>query len=95
MKIFKSINKCRVSKKKDLVSVFKFPNFYLTGIFPNKKQKILKTPFEVIFSKSSKLLQLKHNYDQKLLYGENYGYRSSLNPVMVKHLKQKYFILQL
>ena len=94
MKIFKSINKCRVSKKKDFISVFKFPNFYLTGIFPNKKQKILKTPFEVIFSKSSKLLQLKHNYDQKLLYGENYGYRSSLNPVMVKHLKQKYFILE-
>jgi len=94
MKIFKSINACRVSNKKDLVTLFKFPNFYLTGIFPKQKQKILKTPFEVVFSKSSKLLQLKHNYDQKFLYGKNYGYRSGLNPVMVKHLKEKYFILK-
>ena len=94
MKIFKSINACRVSNKKDLVTVFKFPNFYLTGIFPKQKQKILKTPFEVVFSKSSKLLQLKHNYDQKFLYGKNYGYRSGLNPIMIKHLRDKYFILK-
>ena len=94
MKIFKSINACRVSNKKDLVTVFKFPNFYLTGIFPKQKQKILKTPFEVVFSKSSKLLQLKHNYDQKFLYGKNYGYRSGLNPIMTKHLRDKYFILK-
>ena len=94
MKIFKSINACRVSNKKDLVTVFKFPNFYLTGIFPKQKQKILKTPFEVVFSKSSKLLQLKHNYNQKFLYGKNYGYRSGLNPIMTKHLRDKYFILK-
>tara|TARA_Y100000389_G_scaffold74138_1_gene70772 strand:- start:4152 stop:5369 length:1218 start_codon:yes stop_codon:yes gene_type:complete len=94
MKIFKSINRCRASNKKDLITVFKFPNFYLTGIFPKKNQKIYKTPFEVVFSKSSKLLQLKHNYNQKFLYGKNYGYRSGLNPVMIKHLKEKYFILK-
>lgn len=90
MKIYKSINRCRVSNMKDLVTVFKKRNFYLTGIFPKKNQKILKTPFEVVFSKSSKLLQLKHNYNQKFLYGKNYGYRSGLNPIMVKHLKEKY-----
>tara|TARA_B100000886_G_C20400286_1_gene482241 strand:- start:468 stop:1682 length:1215 start_codon:yes stop_codon:yes gene_type:complete len=93
MKIYKSINACRVSKKKDLVSVFNFPNFYLTGIFPSKYQKIKKTPFEVVFSKSSKLLQLKHNYNQKFLYGDNYGYRSSLNKIMINHLNKKYLYL--
>ena len=93
MKIFKSINACRVSKKKDLVSVFNFPNFFLTGIFPTKNQKIKKTPFEVVFSKSSKLLQLKHNYNQKFLYGDNYGYRSGLNKVMINHLSKKYLYL--
>tara|TARA_Y100000590_G_scaffold464273_1_gene633322 strand:+ start:158 stop:1378 length:1221 start_codon:yes stop_codon:yes gene_type:complete len=85
-----AIQKCRISKKKDLVSVGKFKGLSLTGIFPKKQnQKIPYLPFEVVFSKSSKLLQLKHNYNPKLLYGDNYGYLSSLNPIMVNHLKNK------
>ena len=90
--IYQTIQKCRISKKRDLVSVGKFEDMSLTGIFPrNQKQnqKIPRVPFEVVYSRSSKLLQLKHNYNPKLLYGDNYGYLSSLNPVMVKHLKKK------
>ena len=82
--IYESITKCRVSKKKDLVSVGKFDGMSLTGTFPkSKSQKIPYLPFEVVYSRSSKLLQLKHNYNPKLLYGDNYGYLSSLNPLMV------------
>ena len=88
--IYQTIQKCRISKKSDLVSVGKFGDMSLTGIFPkNQNQKIPRAPFEVVYSRSSKLLQLKHNYNPKLLYGDNYGYLSSLNPVMVKHLKKK------
>ena len=88
--IYQTIQKCRISKKRDLVSVGKFNGMSLTGIFPKKQnQKIPRVPFEVVYSRSSKLLQLKHNYNPKLLYGDNYGYLSSLNPVMVKHLKKK------
>tara|TARA_B100001057_G_scaffold434766_1_gene464656 strand:- start:6533 stop:7621 length:1089 start_codon:yes stop_codon:yes gene_type:complete len=36
-----------------------------------------------------KLLQLKDSFDVDLMYGENYGYLSSLNPHMVKHLQIK------
>ena len=93
--IYESITKCRVSKKKDLVSVGKFDGMSLTGTFPkNKSQKIPYLPFEVVYSKSSKLLQLKHNYNPKLLYGDNYGYLSSLNPLMVNHLKKKSLFLK-
>ena len=82
--IYEAIQKCRISKKKDLVSVGKFNGMSLTGTFPkNRNQKIPYLPFEVVYSKSSKLLQLKHNYNPKLLYGDNYGYLSSLNPLMV------------
>ena len=35
------------------------------------------------------LLQLEHSYDLKEMYGENYGYRSGLNPSMVSHLGSK------
>ena len=87
---YETITKCRVSKKKDLVSVGKFKGMSLTGTFPkNKYQKIPYLPFEVVYSKSSNLLQLKHNYNPKLLYGDNYGYLSGLNPLMVNHLKKK------
>ena len=94
MKIYKSINKCRISKKKDLINIAKFPDMGLTGTFPNNfNKKIIITPFNIVFSKSSKLLQLRHNYKSGILYGSNYGYRSGLNPVMVSHLKEKYIKL--
>ena len=88
--IYQTIQKCRISKKKDLVSVGKFGGMALTGTFPkSRNQKIPYLPFEVVYSKSSTLLQLKHNYNPKILYGDNYGYLSGLNPVMIKHLKTK------
>ncbi len=89
--IYKKINKCRISGDKNLITVAKFPKMGLTGTFPKSKSRnIIKTPVEVVFSKRSKLLQLKHNYNPKILYGKNYGYRSGLNPTMVNHLKTKF-----
>ena len=35
------------------------------------------------------LLQLENSFDVDVMYGKNYGYLSSLNPHMVKHLKIK------
>ena len=92
---YQLIKRCRVSKKNDLVTVGKFPKMYLTGIFPkNKNKKIPEVPFEIVYSKSSKLLQLKHHYNPKLLYGKNYGYMSRLNPSMINHLKKKSIYLK-
>jgi SAM-dependent methyltransferase len=88
--IYNKINKCRVSYDKNLIMVAKFPPMGLTGTFPKTiKEKIIKTPFEVVFSKKSKLLQLRHNYNPNILYGKNYGYRSGLNPTMINHLESK------
>ena len=92
--IYKKISKCRISGDKNLITVAKFPKMGLTGTFPkSKSEKIIKTPVEVVFSKKSKLLQLRHNYNPKILYGKNYGYRSGLNPTMVLHLKNKFNML--
>ena len=94
-KIYKKITKCRICEDKKLLKVYKFNDINLTGIFPSqKKKKIDKTPLEVVFSKKSKLLQLRHNYDVKKLFGKNYGYRSNLNSSMVAHLKKKYLKLK-
>ena len=93
--VYKKIKKCRISDDTNLFSVAKFPLMGLTGTFPkNNYQKIKKTPFEVVFSKKSNLLQLRHNYNPDLLYGKNYGYRSGLNEKMVSHLKKKFKYLK-
>ena len=43
----------QVSNDTKLISVAKFPPMGLTGTFPkNKKEKIIKTPFEVVFQKN-------------------------------------------
>lgn len=88
--LFKKIKKCRISNDKKLVKIGKLGNFSLTGTFNKKKNNLdKKTPIELVFSNKSKLLQLAHNYDERKLFGTNYGYRSSLNKSMVSHLKEK------
>ena len=87
--LFKKIKKCRISDDKKLVKIGKLGNFSLTGTFHKKKKLHKKTPIELIFSNKSKLLQLAHNYNEKKLFGKNYGYRSGLNKSMISHLKDK------
>ena len=86
----KSIQRCRISNKKDLINIAKFSPMPLTGkVLDKLNSKVKITPFEIVFSKSSKLLQLKHNYNTKDLFGKNYGYQSGINPIMKKHLIKK------
>ena len=61
-----------------------------TGIFPRTiKDKVPKGQLRIIRCKRCTLLQLRDNFDQNLMYGENYGYMSSLNKAMEFHLKLK------
>ena len=89
------INFCRFCKSKKISNVINLGNQYLTGIFPEKKnRKITKGPLIVSFCKDCHLLQLRHSYNLKELYGDNYGYRSSLNKSMINHLKKKFLYLK-
>ena len=40
------------------------------------------------------LVQLDQNFDAEEMYGDNYGYMSSLNKSMISHLKLKAFNLK-
>jgi hypothetical protein len=51
-------------------------------------------PLELVWCPESGLLQLAHSYDPDELYGENYGYRSSLNRSMADHLERKIRFLE-
>ena len=84
------IKKCRSCKSKNLKKSFNLGSQKLTGVFPNKRsQKIPSGSLEMVFCENCKLLQLKNSFNPDIMYGDNYGYMSSLNQSMVDHLKKK------
>lgn len=84
------ITQCRVGKTSDLVSVLDLGTQCFDGIFPRSKDVNVPTgKLELVWSPSSGLLQLAHDFDSSQMYGSNYGYRSGLNQSMVKHLLAK------
>ena len=84
------INKCRSCSSKSLRRLYSLGNQYLTGIFPKyKSEKVPKGELSMVICNKCDLLQLENSFDVDVMYGKNYGYLSSLNPHMVKHLKIK------
>jgi len=84
------ITQCRSCNSKKLFNVFSLGKQNLTGIFPiSKKHKISSGNLDLVLCKNCTLLQLKHSFDINEMYGENYGYMSSLNASMIEHLKKK------
>jgi hypothetical protein len=84
------IKNCRSCTSKSLKFLYSLGNQYLTGIFPNTiREKIPKGELNMVMCEKCKLLQLGNSFDEKIMYGDNYGYMSSLNPHMIKHLKIK------
>ncbi len=84
------INKCRSCKNSELSFAFSLGNQYLTGVFPKDyNEEISKGNLSLVFCKKCKLLQLENSFDSNEMYGDNYGYMSSLNKSMFNHLKYK------
>jgi hypothetical protein len=80
---------CRVCGSIELQQVVDLGSQSLTGVFPLELES--DPPFEplvLIRCMICDLVQLAHNFDPDLMYGENYGYRSGLNKSMVRHLEE-------
>lgn len=90
--LYSKINKCRICGNKNLEVVIDLGKQALTGLFPLENEIIPKGPLKLVRCVKIKgkgscgLLQLQHNYNLSILYGDNYGYRSGLNKSMVNHL---------
>lgn len=90
--LYKKITRCRICGNKNLRAVLNLGHLALTGVFPKKHQEVEYGPIELVKCMSDEtdkycgLLQLAHNYNLEILYGDNYGYRSGLNASMVRHL---------
>lgn len=62
-----------------------------SGVFVTKEEQedILRAPLELVRCEYCELVQLSHSMPPETMFGEGYGYRSSLNSSMVKHLKEQ------
>lgn len=84
---------CRICRNKNLVPVLELGDQALTGVFPKTRDtRITVGPLTLVKCVGEEvcgLLQLAHSYDLEEMYGDNYGYRSGLNPSMVAHLRSK------
>ena len=90
------ISKCRSCCSSKLEGCLNLGKQTLTGVFPtNKNEKITSGNLSLVFCQNCKLLQLSENFNRKEMYGTNYGYKSSLNPTMVDHLRSKATKLQM
>lgn len=94
--MFREIERCRVCGNRDLVPILSLGEQYLTGVFPSVRNAALsRGPLELVACNIASereacgLVQLQQSYNLDEMYGENYGYRSSLNRAMVKHLQDK------
>lgn len=91
--MYKAVSACRICANKNLVPVLELGEQALTGVFPKSRDaKLTKGPLTLVKCVGADccgLLQLAHSYSLEEMYGENYGYRSGLNPSMVAHLRSK------
>ncbi len=93
--MYKSVERCRICGNTNLVPVLELGHQALTGVFPKSRDTELTSgPLTLVKCHGDDrhhcgLLQLAHSYSLAEMYGENYGYRSGLNPSMVAHLRGK------
>ena len=88
--MYKQITDCRLCYGKNLAQVLDLGFQALTGIFPKTKEEDVPAgPLALVKCTDCGLVQLAHNYDLSMLYGNTYGYRSGLNQSMVRHLQGK------
>lgn len=65
---------------------FTFPTTTTQEGWQHKEEEPVFVPLQLVLCRKCKLLQLKHTTEPKLLWNENYGYRSGINQTMQQEL---------
>ena len=85
----KKIINCRSCNNSELNFLFSLGKIPYSGTFVKKNEKLDYGVLSLIMCKNCKLVQLDRNFNPKKMYGNNYGYRTALNPSMVDHMRNK------
>jgi len=83
--------KCINCKNYKLKKIVKIGNQPISSLFYSKKKtKLKKYPLDLFQCQKCKLVQLSKLAPLSQMYGETYGYHTSLSPLMVKHMREKF-----
>ncbi len=85
------LKNCRSCQSTSLVKVFSLGSQKLSGIFPKtaNQKNVPSGKLSMVFCNRCCLLQLEDSFNPSVMYGDNYGYMSSLNNSMLEHLYKK------
>ena len=79
---------CKNNKLKKIITIGKQP---ISSIFFDKKKfNLKKYSLDLYQCLDCKLVQLKNFSDFSDIYKSDYGYKTSISPSMVAHMKEKY-----
>lgn len=83
-----AVKACRACGSLNLEPMLSLGQQALTGVFPKSASvPVTVGPLQLVRCRGEcGLVQLMHSYEAAEMYGQNYGYRSSLNKSMVEHL---------
>lgn len=82
---------CRNCKSKKFKKIVALGDQCISSVFPDKKKKFNKKyPLDLYKCIKCDLVQLSKIPPLKDMYGQTYGYRTSLSPLMINHMKQKF-----
>ena len=80
---------CRNCKNNKFTNLFSLGKMSFTGKFSkNFLHNIPAAKLNLLMCKNCKLVQLDRNFNQKYLYGKDYGYRTSINNTMTNHMNK-------
>jgi len=82
--------KCKNCNKNSLKRIVKIGKQPLSGFFYSKKETNLpKYSLDLYKCSNCSLVQLNNLSDTKKMYGNHYGYKTSVSKMMISHLKEK------
>ena len=81
---------CIQCSHKKLNKIVNLGNQVISSLFYSKpKYNLKKYPLDLYKCEKCALVQLKELAPLDQMYGSTYGYRTSLSPLMINHIKKK------
>ncbi len=82
------IKACRICKSEKLDNLFSLGDLYISTFVKNIGENIGKAPLTLVWCENCTLVQLEHTAPQELMYSGHYWYKSGLNEVIKKDLRE-------
>jgi NDP-4-keto-2,6-dideoxyhexose 3-C-methyltransferase len=87
MSVNNRVTSCKICKNNQFTSIIDLGKQSYTGIFVKPGEEVNKVPLELVSCNSCGLVQIGHDFELEIMYGDGYGYRSSQNNWMIQHLQ--------